>query len=665
MYPNMAYSIKPARATKFFMNSRFFESEETVPEATKPSPARPCLPDKGSPEDTTLRCKLFIQTMLILILFVLITIPIIPAMYVFLLFPNQNIFLLQYLLPLIVYSIIFSIFFLVLKWVVIGKYQTGTFALWGSYYTRWWFVDRLVDIWEMMVGQFVINTPYVALFYKLLGANISLFCHVETFLREFDLVTAEQDTVLKGNIYCRMIDYDGITLSNVTIVYRTKMKPWSALYPGETISTRQNGMDSTNLDLGLSQNLLLEGKSKAACSTYVPRTWTTKCEKIAFPIVTLSVYASSIALISLCLNLANLQSKELEVILAYAGSHFLVFVFSGLLTRLKALYLFPFTIDGLARISFYWMDVLIDSSPFFSLLYTILFGAKIGWNVYFKQNQYFVLPSSAHTLTIGKGSIIEESYIGSMVSVGTNCKIGSGSVVMDKVVLDKGAIVTPLSVITANQFIPQCKTENIIVSSCFITLFGKIGAVWVPLVGIVWVNMYIINIISKYSTGFITNIYIYPLIILCSIFMICFVSIFLIASIAIRYAPESVSDTYSFLVEKYVRPFFAGSFIWNLLLCFLGVQMKNKCNTIVFGSIQGQGLVTFEDGCIVDRHAIVRANSNQVSALGKTVLHPASYVLNQSIGDGVVIAIRSRACGKRIIKTKSGIYFGDPAVECD
>jgi Phosphopantetheine attachment site len=35
------------------------------------------------------------------------------------------------------------LFFVVCKWLIIGKYQKGRYPLWGNYYLRWWIVDVL------------------------------------------------------------------------------------------------------------------------------------------------------------------------------------------------------------------------------------------------------------------------------------------------------------------------------------------------------------------------------------------------------------------------------------------------------------------------------------------------------------------------------------------
>lgn len=64
-------------------------------------------------------------------------------------------------------------------------------------YLRWWFVDRLVSVWEIWVGQFVIDTPWIWLFYSLMGARLRPSCQLAGFVREFDLISIGENTSLK------------------------------------------------------------------------------------------------------------------------------------------------------------------------------------------------------------------------------------------------------------------------------------------------------------------------------------------------------------------------------------------------------------------------------------------------------------------------------------
>jgi hypothetical protein len=79
--------------------------------------------------------------------------------------------------------------FVVLKWVVIGKYRRGRYPIWGNYYLRWWFVD----VCRKFIGKGIFGSHEFAMnfYYRLLGAKIGKGARisVEAELAEFDLIT--------------------------------------------------------------------------------------------------------------------------------------------------------------------------------------------------------------------------------------------------------------------------------------------------------------------------------------------------------------------------------------------------------------------------------------------------------------------------------------------
>lgn len=55
------------------------------------------------------------------------------------------------------------------KWIVLGREKPGRYPLWGWYYFRWWFVQRILNIAPIASLS---GTPLLALYYRLLGARI-------------------------------------------------------------------------------------------------------------------------------------------------------------------------------------------------------------------------------------------------------------------------------------------------------------------------------------------------------------------------------------------------------------------------------------------------------------------------------------------------------------
>lgn len=79
--------------------------------------------------------------------------------------------------------------FVLIKWLVIGKYKEGRYAVWSNYYLRWWFVDVLRKLFGR--GIYGSNEELLVFYYRLLGAKIGEGARIssEADIAEFDLVT--------------------------------------------------------------------------------------------------------------------------------------------------------------------------------------------------------------------------------------------------------------------------------------------------------------------------------------------------------------------------------------------------------------------------------------------------------------------------------------------
>jgi non-ribosomal peptide synthetase-like protein len=96
----------------------------------------------------------------------------------------------------------FTIFAIAFKWLMIGKIKPGKYKLWGLYYFRFWFVDKVIGI---SPANYFAGTPIINIFYRLLGAKIgkNTYLNVHT-ASVFDLLTVGNnvsictDTHIKG-----------------------------------------------------------------------------------------------------------------------------------------------------------------------------------------------------------------------------------------------------------------------------------------------------------------------------------------------------------------------------------------------------------------------------------------------------------------------------------
>ncbi|CAB9515554.1 D-alanine--D-alanyl carrier protein ligase [Seminavis robusta] len=97
----------------------------------------------------------------------------------------------------------FSLIVVFLKYAVVGKYRQQQFEIQSWDYLRWWFMDRLTEVWEFIVGPFVLETKYIWLFYWLLGADLAWSSKIESYIREYDLVKVGENATIGYPIKCR------------------------------------------------------------------------------------------------------------------------------------------------------------------------------------------------------------------------------------------------------------------------------------------------------------------------------------------------------------------------------------------------------------------------------------------------------------------------------
>ncbi|AMR29269.1 hypothetical protein A0257_20655 [Hymenobacter psoromatis] len=73
------------------------------------------------------------------------------------------------------------------KWLIIGRFRAGEYPLWGMYYFRFWVVKKLV---EAAPTPLLSATPFLAIFYRLLGAKVGKNVYLGTTrVLCFDLLT--------------------------------------------------------------------------------------------------------------------------------------------------------------------------------------------------------------------------------------------------------------------------------------------------------------------------------------------------------------------------------------------------------------------------------------------------------------------------------------------
>jgi len=72
-------------------------------------------------------------------------------------------------LPIVIptWMVSFSFTVILMKWLIIWKYKEGIVSIPSFAYLQWWFVDRVVALWEFWVGRFILDCPLINVFYYL------------------------------------------------------------------------------------------------------------------------------------------------------------------------------------------------------------------------------------------------------------------------------------------------------------------------------------------------------------------------------------------------------------------------------------------------------------------------------------------------------------------
>ena len=84
------------------------------------------------------------------------------------------------------------------KWLLLGKIKPGKHKLWGWYYLRWWIVNHVQGM--ASIDQLV-GSPFIILYYRLMGAKIGKNCHLATEqLNSFDLISIGDNSSLCADV---------------------------------------------------------------------------------------------------------------------------------------------------------------------------------------------------------------------------------------------------------------------------------------------------------------------------------------------------------------------------------------------------------------------------------------------------------------------------------
>lgn len=133
---------------------------------------------------------------------------------------EQNLY--KFILTLVAYHFLWTLvtplMFVLIKWIVIGRYQQGRYAFYSSYYLRWWFVDQCRKIAGR--GIWGSHNRLLIIYYRMLGATIGsgVDISLEADIAEFDLVFIENNAKIEyATVRAFGVDNGAMILGPVTV----------------------------------------------------------------------------------------------------------------------------------------------------------------------------------------------------------------------------------------------------------------------------------------------------------------------------------------------------------------------------------------------------------------------------------------------------------------
>lgn len=363
------------------------------------------------------------------------------------------------------------------KWMLIGRYKQGLYPMWGSYHTRWWFTQKVVEVCGM--GLFSIFPWSRILYFRLMGVKIGKNVSIAkgAALGEYDLITIGDNVTLE-RCKCRPFAAERNTsmyLGRITIGNNASIGLASNVAAGTTVpegacigpnssSWEASDADEANRDLVASR---------------IPKPHWTLSFLLGYPITAIVTFCGAIPWLAALIGLVSHEpegdhSDLLRIVLIWfsspsrVGYHYLAlaansalgpaFFFAAVLTFKKIFDVCCGTVKpgdaaGRSNIKKFRMELIRDLMPaprFHKLtemfgshyeatsIFARMMGAKVGKRVYWPGTGPTV--QDWDLIEIGNDVVFgSRSHLVTSDGTGSDrVKIGSGSMVADRVVLLPG-----------------------------------------------------------------------------------------------------------------------------------------------------------------------------------------------------------------------------------
>ena len=601
----------------------------------------------------------------------------------------------------------YTVLIVMIKWLVVGRYKPGTHEPWSSGYMRWWFVDRLVSVWERTVGVHLLGTPYLNLVYKCLGApHLPLSVRLDSFIREFDLFSAGRGVHVEGVIMCRLVSPAGLLLGPVALRACTSVAEQRVVYPGEVVDGGRHGARTQ------------QGVQRAVAPAVV------------LACASAGLYASS----WLSVHVVGLNDDD------SAGRTLACFILTPALLMVGVMVLcrlcrLSFLMDRLYSTGADFLALYLDYSSLNTLLAMGL-GADVTLATHVNKCSGTILPSTAHLVSAGRNTIVTSSRLrprpGFPITIGDNCLVGTHAFVASGVTIEScgevgaGATAEASTLVKGDTVLIGCTPPKVadgspsqatqqpitmpsrgwrpiqspwFVSTATILKFLVWRALlqWLPLAACYVVVLHTARLVVS-RTGRLPVWLQAPLV--CAV-VICMAAMLLAlllralqctaprASAAQLQKPERPFASWAlsswrtaghgaltavqYTLLAWCMSFVRGTWMMNALLRGLGARISVRDATIL-GVVADMPLLTVGRGVVIDRHTFVDAHRfdyGQLKFFGTRfedgcAVQPGSLALGGTwLGAGVVLSGRTRAWGTgRIAITtcgQHGVLSGVPA----
>jgi non-ribosomal peptide synthetase-like protein len=365
-----------------------------------------------------------------------------------------------------------------MKWLVIGRFRAGEYPLWGFYYFRFWVVKKLV---EAAPVQLLSATPFLAIFYRLLGAKIGRNVYLGTTrVLCFDLLTVGDGASLarEAAVLGYRVERDRLIIGPVT-VGRDAYVGLRAIMEGDTSLGEGAELDDLSV-LPAGQHVPAQQGWLGSPAQRVREVPLTPLRPAAGP--SAGYLAAQLAAIALMLLVPSVASLPVLVLLYESVAHFGAEASLLTLLPLSALYVLllmaalvltkrlvagrqasaTLPLYSLAYVRHWVADAVLAQSlallkSLYATIYTPawlrLLGAKIGHRAEVSTLNHI----SAEHLTVGAGSFLADSVsVGAprvqhgLVSmlpteIGPRTFVGNGAVVAGGTVLGTNNLIGALS----------------------------------------------------------------------------------------------------------------------------------------------------------------------------------------------------------------------------